>query len=399
MNLDAPLFFGHSVPCDASLGELLAACRDLLRDNSFPTLRLWHERGGKVLGHFQVYLPEEIAHAAGVLPVKLGCSTAWEGGADVHFGSYLCSIIKNSLQQAVSHQLELDLFVTPSICDAARNLAAVWSRNFSYPCRTLYLPQQITAPAAVDYLRAEYAGFARALAELTGELPDSDALNVSIATYNRNRALVRQLYDLKGREPWKLPVDVGYLLTAVGALLPCQEHTRLLETALELLQTRKDAEHDGRIRVLLHGCFCEQPPLEMLEAIARNCHVVDDDLLIGLRWLQGDVVCGADPLESLARAYCEQSAGSPVQHDSRRPGVDLLQQVRRLDARAVILAAPKMCEPGLEELVPIGAALDREGIPACVCEFEQGMTSFDQLELQLETFAENILYADVPGER
>jgi benzoyl-CoA reductase subunit C len=33
-------------------------------------------------------------------------------------------------------------------------------------------------------------------------------------------------------------------------------------------------------------------------------------------------------------------------------------------------------------------------VPFFVTEFEEGMTSFDQLEIQLETFVENLLFAE-----
>ncbi len=50
------------------LEEMLYQCRELVEDIEFPTVRRWREAGGKVVGHFQVYFPEEIAHAAGMLP-------------------------------------------------------------------------------------------------------------------------------------------------------------------------------------------------------------------------------------------------------------------------------------------------------------------------------------------
>ena len=53
------------------LDGMLTACQDLLEDTDFPTVRRWREAGGKVAGHFQVYFPEEIAHAAGLLPFKV----------------------------------------------------------------------------------------------------------------------------------------------------------------------------------------------------------------------------------------------------------------------------------------------------------------------------------------
>lgn len=139
-----------------SLEEILSTCRDLVEDPEYPTVRRWRVSGGKVVGHFQVYFPEEIAHAAGLLPVKI-CGAQVEGmEAESHFGSYLCSIIKTSLELALTKKVELDMFVTHPICDAARNLAAIWGRNFSYKCQILYLPQNPNSRYSINYLRDEY---------------------------------------------------------------------------------------------------------------------------------------------------------------------------------------------------------------------------------------------------
>ena len=67
--------------------EMLYACRELVEDAEFPTVRRWRDAGGRVLGHFQVYFPEEIAHAAGLLPVKMRGAPLEPTQADSHFGS------------------------------------------------------------------------------------------------------------------------------------------------------------------------------------------------------------------------------------------------------------------------------------------------------------------------
>jgi benzoyl-CoA reductase subunit C len=51
-----------------------------------------------------------------------------------------------------------------------------------------------------------------------------------------------------------------------------------------------------------------------------------------------------------------------------------------------------MCEPGLDEQVAYVHALDQAGVPYFVGEFEEKMTSFDQFQIQLETFVENVLF-------
>ncbi len=377
---------------DRPLDDMLAACRDLVEDPDFPTVRRWRDAGGRVLGHFQVYFPEEIAHAGGLLPFKVRGAPIEPTHADSRFGSYLCSIIKTSLELALSGRVELDVFVTHPICDAARNLAGVWGRNVSYPCRILYLPQNANSAWAPNYLRDEYERVKAVCEEVAGRAITADALRRSIGVFNENRALLRRLYALKRERPWQVAADEAYVLVAVGGLVPREEHNDLLQTVLPLLE-RRAAPRLDKIRVVLEGGFCEQPPLDLIRAIAQSCYVVDDDLLIGLRWLVSDVPAGADPLHALAEAYLERSAHSPVQHDLRKPKDRmLLERLGGAGAQAAILMSAKMCEPGLEELVVHTRALDQHGVPYFVSEFEENMTSFDQLEIQLETFVENLLF-------
>ncbi len=375
------------------LDEVILQCRELIEDPDFPTVKRWRDAGGKVLGHFQVYFPEEIAHAAGVLPLKIRGAQIEARQAEARFGSYLCSILKTSLELALSGRVELDMFVTHPICDAARNLAAVWGRNFAYPCQILYLPQNANSIHSALYLRDEYARLKRDIEAVAGRTVSDDDLRKSVAVFNENRRLIHKLYAIKRETPWLLPADEAYVLMAGGSMIPREEHNELLQAVIPQIEAREFKPQD-RIRVVFEGGFCEQPPQDMLRAIALSCYVVDDDLMIGLRWIQSDVAAAGDPLYNLAEAYLEQSSYSPVQHDLRKPKEHmLLKRIKDADASAAIITAAKMCEPGLDEQVAYAKALDEAGIPYFVSEFEESMTSFDHLQIQLETFVENLLFA------
>lgn len=378
---------------ELSLAEALAMCRDLVEDPDFPTVKRWRDAGGKVVGHFQVYFPEEIVHAAGLLPFKVRGAVVEARQGESHFGSYLCSILKTSLELALSGRVTLDMFVSHPICDSARNLAAVWGRNFDYPCEILYLPQNANSGHAAAYLRGEYARLARGVGAIAGRPIDEDSLRASLGVFNENRRLLRELYEIKRRTPWLLAVDEAYVLVAVGGMIPREEHNQLLVWALPQIRTRSATPQD-RMRLVFEGGFCEQPPLDLLHTIAQFSYVVDDDLLIGLRWITEDVPVGEDPLADLAEAYLERSSYSPVQHDLRKPKEKMLvERIKDASAGAAILTAAKMCEPGLDEVVAYTKALDEEGIPYFLSEFEEGMTNFDNMQIQLETFVENLLFA------
>lgn len=377
---------------EKDLDEILERSRDLLEDTSFPTVKVWREQGGKVLGHFQVYFPEEIAHAAGMLPLKMRGAPIEAMQAESRFGSYLCSIIKTSLELSLSQNLELDMFVSLPICDAARNLAAIYGRNYEYPCQILYLPQNANSGHAAQYLKDEYDRLKQDIEKVAGTTISNDALLNSIEVFNQNRALLRDLYEIKRERPWLLSVEEAYILLAIGGIMPREEHNLLLKAALPQIEER-DIKRQDKIRIVFEGGFCEQPPLDLLRVIAQSCYVVDDDLLIGMRWITEHVPTEGDLLFNLAEAYLEKSSYSPVQHDLRKPKETmLLNRIAGSNAEAAIVAAAKMCEPGLDEQVAYSVTLDEANIPYFLSEFEEKMTSFDHLQIQLETFTENILF-------
>jgi benzoyl-CoA reductase subunit C len=378
-----------------SLDTALQLCRDTVEDPELPTLRAWRDRGGRVLGHFQVYFPEEIAHAAGLLPFKVRGFPIEPTHADSHFGSYLCSILKTSLEAALSGHLELDLFVTHPICDAARNLGAIWGRNFKYPCEILYLPQNPNSSHSVTYLREEYERLRQSIGaiSISGKAPDDASLSASIELFNENRRLLHELYRLKRETPWLVSAEDAYCLVALAGMIPREEHNEFLQFVLSQLP-RRTARKEDRVRVVFEGGFCEQPPLDLIRMLGRSCYIVDDDLLIGLRYLTAPVATEGDPLQALASAYLHNSSYSPVQHDlTKRKDDMLMKRLREAKGEAVIVCAAKMCEPGLEEQVAYADRLEKEHIPYFISEFEENMTSFEHLEMQVETFLENLMFA------
>lgn len=375
-----------------SLDEILSQCRDLVEDSTFPTVKAWRANGGRVVGHFQVYFPEEIAHAAGMLPVKVRGGRTEGISVSQHFGSFLCSILKTSLELALEKHLELDLFVTHPICDGARNLAGIWGRNFPYKAEVLHLPQNPNSSGAAEFLRNEYWRLVDDIVAAGGKPVTDEALRNSLEVYNRSRQLMRDLYEIRRNEPWKIAADESFALVGLAGILPREEFNELMEAVVPMVRERPVRQQD-RMRVVLEGGFCETPPFDLLQAISRSCHVVDDDLLIGTRWILEDVSRSGDPMANLASAYINKSSYSAVQHDNEKPNEKmLLKRVKRAHAEAVILASAKMCEPGLDETVAYSKELDAKKIPYFITEFEENQNTFDDISIQMETFVENIMF-------
>ncbi|HMM50279.1 MAG TPA: 2-hydroxyacyl-CoA dehydratase [Burkholderiaceae bacterium] len=381
---------------EAGLDEILEYC-NTLRQAPIPADDALPEGFTGTIGHFPVYFPEEIAHSAGLLPMGiLGGGNKLElKHADAHMGSFICSICRSTTEMGLNGALaNLSGFVTHPICDAAKHLGGIWARNFPEQlAQILYLPQNANTPGAVRYVAAEYQRLRAEMEKKAGRTADDESLRASIRAYNRNRRLLRELYAIRRDEPWKLSCTESYLLLRARTRISCEEHTALLESAIAGIRARNRQAQD-KPRVVFVGGFCEQPPLEMLEAIDDNCYVVDDDLLIGLRWLTEDVPETGDPVWALAESFIERSAASPVQHDERKSKEGyLMDMIASSKADAAIVTAAKFCEPGLDEQVAWSKHLDQVGVQYLVLEFEEKMTSFEQMAMQLETFAESLLFA------
>jgi benzoyl-CoA reductase subunit C len=183
-----------------------------------------------------------------------------------------------------------------------------------------------------------------------------------------------------------------YLMVRAGNLLPPEEHTVLLRTYLELALQEEARREEDRSRIVLVGMFCEQPPLGLLITLERaGCWVVDDDLLLGLRWLTDDVNTEGDPLQNLADAYLHQSAVTASRYlpDGQR-GAALVESVRRNRAEGVIFCAPSFCDPALLEQPMLIAALEREGIPHTQFKYSEDTGQFAVIREQAGTFSDSI---------
>ncbi|MBI4425567.1 MAG: 2-hydroxyacyl-CoA dehydratase [Elusimicrobia bacterium] len=383
----------------ATLESSIARCRRLVEEGGLEAVREHKARTGeKAIGYFPVYSPVELYRAAGFLPVGLngGGNRVEIAAADSRFGSFICSIVKSTMELGMRGDLKaLDGLAFHSICDSARNLAFVMERNFGQELfvEYLHLPQNIDRPEAVDFLRAEYGALLARLAERNGGVDWRERLPESIALFNLNRALLRRLYLLREKRPQDLPTGELYVLMRAGNFLPVEEHNRVLEEALAELGRRANKPKD-RIRVMLEGSFCEQPPLELLELLDdAGCYVVEDDLLLGRRWFTGDVRTDRDPLTALAEAYLKRPVASSVKH---LPAAErmraLVDKARRSRAQAVLFLSAKFCEPALFDYVLFKEALEKAQLPHLLVEFEEKMWTFEKTRIELETLVESLLF-------
>ncbi|HEX5816662.1 MAG TPA: 2-hydroxyacyl-CoA dehydratase [Methylomirabilota bacterium] len=377
----------------------IARCRELIAEPLSAVAGRWKaERpDGRVIGCYPVWAPAEVIHAAGMLPVSLlGGGTSVElTHADARFQSFVCSIAKSTLELGFQGRVAgVDGLVFSNICDVARNLGSIYRRNFPGTfVEYLHLPQNSTSSSVVPYLAAELRRLAAAFEAAFGLKVTEPALAAAIEAYDALRARIRALYALRIAEPQKLGTTELYAILRAATLLPVAEATATLDALLPGVAAR-DARPRDRLRVVVEGAFCEQPPLGLLEVLEEaGCYVVEDDLLLGWRWYTADVGTDGDPFERLASAYVNLAVPSSTRHESRtHRATGLIEKVRRGRADAVVFMPAKFCEPALFDYVLMKQGLERAGIPHMLVEFEEKMWTFERTRNEIETFVESMLF-------
>ncbi len=378
--------------------EIVERAEALFYDDTFGAAREWKEAGPgrKVIGYMPIYVPREIVHAAGMLPLGvLGGGDRLEViHGDAYYQSYICRIPRSTIELGVTGRLDfVDGMLFPSICDVIRNLSGMWKLMFPDKyARYFDVPQNYADDIGGNYYVAELEELRHGLEKLGGAKITDEALRRSIALYNENRRLVRALYDLRADEPWKVPAAEAYLLLRAGMVLPVEEHSRMLADYLAAARQEERPRRDN-CRIVLIGTFCEQPPLNLIKSIElAGCHVVDDDLLLVTRWLLDDVPEDGDPMRNLADAFLHHSTSTAAKYEPEESekGLYLVRAVERAGAEGVIFASPSFCDPALLDRPMMQNVLRAHNIPFIAFKYAENSGQMQPIREQAGTFADSI---------
>lgn len=347
--------------------------------------------GQKVIGCFPMYVPEELIHAAGMLPAVIFGSHQAISEADSRLQPYVCSVVRSGLDRALRGELGfMDGFVFPDICDAVQCLSDIWRRNLKPGYAfNFVLPAKVWSAAAEEYMVLELGRMRASLEELAGRKIGDDDLRHSIAVCNRQRSLLRQLYGLRRERPGAIKAAQMVAAVVAGMIMPKEEHSALLERLIaQVGQARPRA---GGMKVVLSGSLCDDPAAEVLEMVEElGGVVVDDDLYTGYKYFASDAPTDGDPLAALAQRHFN-GAPCPTRHDlskGKDPADHLLRMVEAAGAQAAIILLVKFCEPHGFDYPYLKQRLEGAGVPHFLIEMEHEMSNLGQVRTRLQAFME-----------
>jgi len=373
------------------LKDALAKFAQML-DDPYGRLRKWKaETGKKIIGCLPMYVPEEIIHAAGMLPIIVAKSEEPVTKVDQFLPVYTCRQVRGTFDLALRDKMDfIDGFVFADICEPVQVVADTWYiYRPSFFHHNIIVPMSTASPRAKQNLINEYEHMRESLQKTFDCLISDGAIKDSIAIYNKNRALMKKVNDFRRDNPGSIGFKDMVSVAAAGMLMPKEDHNKLLEGLLAGFKaTEKSA--NGKPRLIFAGCFCDRPDSGLLKLIEElDATVVDDDLYTGNRYYAVPVDENLPAMEALAERYVK-GVGCPTKINPANMWADrLLQMAQDSKADAVIILNLKYCEPIAHDYPNIRRKLAEAGIAETVIELDED-TALGQIRTRLQALVEMV---------
>lgn len=360
--------------------------------------------GKKVIGYLCIYPVLEMLTALDLVPYRIfGDMREPITRADACLPTVVCPFLRSCLDLALKGKYDfLDGVVMAHVCDVGEKTAHIWHTYLNPPYSHFIDTPHTVHKAAVTQHKELLKDFKKTLEALTGEELSQGRLKEAIEAHNQQRALVRELYDLRKPDP---PLISGTeTLQVVVALmgLPVEEGSKLLRQVITEVKGRKDGPQKKLARLLIWGSIIDDIALvEMIEGLEAN--VVMDDTCVGSRAYFPDVELTEDPLDGLAYRYlvelkCPRTFREAIFGETKKEHLADLESrfgylrdyAREWDAKGVILQSVRYCDIHGYEVPGLKDYLDHVGLPNTYLEHDYSEAALAPLRTRVQAFLEVI---------
>ena len=349
----------------------------------------WKARAGRIIGVAYLAVPEEIIHAAQMLPFRVSGDNdpLPTELADSQLLPNNCSVMRGIWQQVLEDKYAfLDGMVNSPVCDGMRRLHDNWLEFKKLPYMDIiYFPRRATEDALKMYL-IDLEQWRERLSEFRGQRIRDNELVRSIALYNRTRELMQQFYELRKRDrPPVSGVEALEVMKASGRM-PREQYNELLEKLLdEVKRSGREITKSRRLMIVgndVHNAHWIAA-IEELDAVV----VTDEMITVGTRYFWGKVDTSLPPMEGIARHYLfNRPQDSTIYLSNRYDHVLKLAQEYKVDG--VISDVVRYCAPLENDKPWFRKAMDQHGIPVLELGVDYGDAPSGQMRTRVEAFIE-----------
>ncbi|MFH1031461.1 MAG: 2-hydroxyacyl-CoA dehydratase family protein [Chloroflexota bacterium] len=360
--------------------------------------------GKKIIGYLCIYPPLEMMTALGLVPYRIfgdiqESVTEADKGLPVSF----CPFVRSCFDLGMKGKYDfIDGMVAAHTCDAIEKTAHVWERSIKHPYfHFIDIPPSIHRESQ-DLFRNELDTLRKTLESFAGEKLTNQKLNKAIKLHNEQRALVRELYELKKSDPPLISgVDTLLVIKAIMSI-PVREGNKLLREVITEVKKPANSSQKKAARLLVWGTVIDDKSLiEMIESAGAD--VVIDDTCVGTRAYWDDVKLTKDPLEGLAKHYladlkCPRTFIEAVYGEARKDHMADLENrfgylknfIREWNVNGVILQSVKYCDCHGFEVPEVKFYLDSLNLPNTYIEHDYTEGALAPLKTRVQALLEII---------
>ena len=356
----------------------------------------WKERtGGKVMGYFCTYVPEEILYAADILPVRILGSHEPHDVTEAHIFGMFCPFCRDCLAQGLKGRYDyLDGIMIAQSCLHIRQAYTSWTKHipvdFEY---YLPMPNNIQSPHAAPYLSNEIAQFRQAVEKWIGRELTEEDIQRGIDIMNENRALMHDLYTYKKKNNPPISGEHTMEVAISQQMVDKREHTEALKKLLAELGEGKEYSKNHGTRLMILGSENDDIPfVRMVESV--NGTVVADDHCIGTRYFWNNVKPNGNLVDSIAKRYIDRPACPSKDWIDRNRIPHILSIAKEFNVKGAIVIQQKFCDPHELDIPAITKALQANDIKTLFLEFDVTVP-IGQFKIRVEAFLEMLQEDDL----
>jgi len=357
-------------------------------ENRHDYARQWKSRtGGKALGYFCTYVPEELAYAAGILPLRILGGLEPQDVSEAYIPGMYCPFCRDCLAQGLLGKYEyVDGVATARSCLHIGHAYRAWVDHVPNTYHYFFnMPSLLSNPLAHGFMLREVVAFKKSLESWSGLPISEDAIRHSIEVYNTDRRLLHQLYELRKSNPPLISGADAATAVLSSMLMDKEEHASLVAQCLTELSQQPERPIAGPRLMVLGSEIHDLELLRMIEGAGAN--IVIDDYCMGSRYFWNEVVLpsatpsplpspvkgegkNSDYLGAIAQRYLERPR-CPIKDILERKRFDhILNLIRDYNVQGVLLTQQKFCDPHEFDIPAIGALLQEKGIPSYFMEMD-----------------------------
>lgn len=337
------------------------------------------------------YTPEELIHAAGMVPFGVWGGETEVSSAKKYFPSFICSILQTSLELGIKGAFnDLSGIIIPANCDPLRTMGQNWKVAVpQVEFIPLVHPVNRKTEAGKKFLMTEYQRIKKTLERISKHMITPESLANSIEVYNTYRRTMRDFIKTASDYPEIITPTIRHMVIKAAGFVEKGEYTVWLEELIQKLEENEKQKWTGE-KIVVSGILLDSP--QILNVLEENhMNVVADDLAQETRQFRTDVPeKGGTPMERLV-AYWSKMEGCSLLYDpEKKRGEMIIQTVKDTHADGVLFLMMKFCDPEEFDYPIIKKQLEAAHIPQVYIEFQQDDINDEQARTRIQAFSEMV---------